>query len=268
MVVGRLEAVLNGTAPGGGPRVEALLLHDNRVLAADTVVFTVGVRPRVEVAVASGIEVERGVVVDDQMASSVAGVFAIGERAQYGATTFGLVASCWDHAAVLAGQLAERACRVRYVPAPVYARLKVAGFDVTSMGDIEPCYGDEVVEVLERSRGAYRKLVVRQGQVAGAVLVGDSAAGPLLIGMLERGDPLPENRLDVFCSPNALGRTSPVEEALCNCNRVSRDQVLEAITAGAQTVEQVGRRTRAGTGCGSCVSSIEQILTGQAVVAA
>jgi len=268
VVVGMAEAVLNGTAPAGSPRAEALLLDDGRVLAADTVVFTVGVRPRVEVAVASGIEVERGVVVDDTMATSAAGVFAIGECVQYEETTFGLVASCWDHAAVLADQLAGTGDHVRYVPAPVYARLKVAGFDVTSMGDVEARDGDEVVEVLERSRGVYRKLVVRGGRVAGAVLVGDSAAGPMLIGMLERGELLPTNRLDVFCSTDALGRASPIEGALCNCNRVTRDQVLEAITAGADTVEQVGRTTRAGTGCGSCVSSIERLLAHEAVVAA
>lgn len=271
VVVGRAETVLTGPGPAGTTRAEALLLADGRVLAADTVIFSVGVRPRADVAVVSGIEVERGVVVDDQLATSGPGVYAIGECAQYDGVTVGLVAPCWDQAAVVADVLAGTDPSARYVPAPVYTRLKVAGTHVTSIGELEPVPGDEVLEILERSRGVYRRLVLRDDRLVGAVLVGDAVSAPALIRLLERGDALPSNRLDVLCSSSAFrsGTGSSDEGTLCNCNRVRQSVVAEAIGSGASTVEEVARATRAGTGCGSCVSSIERMLAaaGEAVAA-
>ena len=113
--------------------VEALLLDDQRVLPADSVVFTTGVRPRIETASASGIDVNRGIVVDCRLVTSAPGVHAIGECAEHQGRIVGLVAPCWVQASVLVDRLAGTDPGARYRPAPPFARLKVAGVDVTSM---------------------------------------------------------------------------------------------------------------------------------------
>lgn len=257
VVIGRVEALLHR-----GGSVEAVLLADQHALPADTVLFTTGVRPRIDVAAASGIEVDRGVIVDDRLATSAPGVHAIGECAEHDGSTVGLVAPCWEQAAVLADRLAGSAPDARYRPAPAFARLKVAGIEVASMGAVEAVGDDEVLQVIERRRGVYRKLVVRQGRLIGAVLVGDAGSAANLVRILDRGDRLPPNRIDLMCSPAVGGPADGGGSAadLCTCNRVSGGTVAAAIAAGCDTVESVGRATRAGTGCGSCVGGIRRLL--------
>lgn len=262
VVVGRLEALLQRDPGDGVGRVEAVALEDGRVLPADAVVFTTGVRPRVEVAVDSHIETNYGVVVDDRLATSADDVYAFGECAEHRGVTFGLAAPCWDQAAVLADLLAGTNPGARYEGTAVYSRLKVAGIDVASLGAVVPSADDEVIEVLERSRGVYRKLVARRGRLVGAILVGDASQAPSLIHQLDRGETLPPNPLDLFCSAAAYRRGQPGDDALCTCNRVGEAVVAEAIAAGHHTVEQIGAATRAGTGCGSCVGSIRRLLGG------
>ncbi|HEY3942068.1 MAG TPA: FAD-dependent oxidoreductase [Acidimicrobiales bacterium] len=254
VVTGRVETALCRQSG-----VEALLLADQRVLPADTVLFTTGVRPRIDAAAASGIVVDRGIVVDDHLASSAPGVWAIGECAEHDGKVVGLVAPCWDHAAVVADQLAGTNPAARYRPTPSFARLKVAGVEVTSMGAVDPAEGDEVLQTIEERREVYRKLVIREGRLAGAVLVGDPDHGASLVRVFERAEPLPPNRVDLFCTVDAFA-SAPGAADLCNCNRVSEATVNDAIAAGSGTVEEIARATRAGTGCGSCVGQIRRLL--------
>lgn len=254
VVVGRVETAL--CAQG---RVEALMLADGRALPADTVVCTTGVRPRIETATASGIDVNRGIVVDDRLATSAPGVHAIGECAEHDGTVLGLVAPCWHHAAVLADRLAGTDPTARCAPAPSYARLKVAGVEVTSMGVVEPAEHDEVIQAIEPQRGVYRKLVIRNNRLAGAILVGDPDRGASLIRVLERAEALPPNRVDLLCTADGFGAGAGTID-LCHCNRVATSDVTEAIAAGGATLEAIGRTTGAGTGCGSCRGQIQRLL--------
>ncbi|MBO0693952.1 MAG: NAD(P)/FAD-dependent oxidoreductase, partial [Acidimicrobiaceae bacterium] len=246
VVVGKLEAVLARHGESRPGRVEALRLEDGRLLPADAVVVTTGVRPRVEVARDSGIETNYGIVVDDRLATSAPGVHAIGECAQHRGVTFGFAAPCWDHAAVLADLLAGTDPAARYGGTATYSRLKVAGIDVASLGGaVTADADDDVLEVLERRRGVYRKLVVRHHRLVGAILVGDASQAPSLIRLLDRGEPLPENPLDLFCSSDAYRDDQTAGGTLCACNRVGEGAVVEAIAAGHDTVEQIGAATRA-----------------------
>lgn len=254
VMIGRVEAALCQAAG-----VEALLLADQRIVPADTVVFTTGVRPRIETAAASGIEVDKGIVVDDRLATSASGVGAIGECAEHNGQVIGLVTPCWDHAAVMADRLAGTDPAARYRPAPSFARLKVAGVEVTSMGLVDAGEGDEVLQTIEKCRGVYRKLIVRDGRLAGAVLVGDPDGGASLIRVFERADPLPPNRIDLLCTADAFAPASGRSD-LCHCNRVPETTVVAAIAAGSGSVEEIRRATRAGSGCGSCVGQIRRLL--------
>jgi nitrite reductase (NADH) large subunit len=118
--------------------------------------------------------------------------------------------------------------------------------------------GDEELQVLEERRNAYRKLIVRDGRLVGAMLVGNAAASGALVQLFDRGDPLPEDPLEVLCS--ARPAAAPQDRLVCNCHKVTQSAVREAIAAGADSIEAVGVATKAGTGCGSCKSELTQLL--------
>jgi nitrite reductase (NADH) large subunit len=244
---------------GSGERVEGLVLDDGATLPTDMVILACGVRPRVDLARASGLPVNRGIVVNDTLATEVPGVYAFGECAEHDGKTYGLVAPAWEQAAVLADVLTGANPQARYRGSKLYTRLKVAGVDVASMGckagELE---GDEVVQILEERRNSYRKLIVRGGRLVGAMLVGNTAASASLVQLFDRGDPLPEDPLELFLSSRASA--APKDRLVCNCHKVTESAIGEAIAAGATSVEAIGTATKAGTGCGSCKSELAQLL--------
>jgi nitrite reductase (NADH) large subunit len=250
-----IEAVL------GAPAVDGVRLDDGQTLAADMLVLACGVRPRVDVARASGLPINKGIIVDDTLATEVAGVYALGECAEHAGRTYGIVSPAWDQAEVLADLLTGANPRARYRGSKVYTRLKVAGIDVASMGRIEPeLDGDEVIQVVETRRGSYRKLVVRGRALVGAMLVGNTGAAGHLVQILDRGDPLPDDPLEALCPQASFGGDARGDRLVCNCHRVSEARLRDAITGGACTVEALGQATRAGSGCGSCRTELAQLL--------
>jgi nitrite reductase (NADH) large subunit len=250
----------------GNGHVEAVRLRCGEVIPADLVVFACGIAPRVEVARASGVPVKRAILVNDVLATQVPGVYAVGECAEHDGKVYGLVQPIWEQCSVLADVLTGANPRARYLGSKVYARLKVAGVEVASFGITDAEFPtDEVVQVFEDRRGVYRKLVVRDGRLAGAMLVGCTEAAPALVQMFDRDDPLPPNRLDVLATGNAL--SSATEREVCNCNHVSESTITEAIRVGCDTLPALCDATRAGTGCGSCRGQLTALLANHAPTA-
>jgi nitrite reductase (NADH) large subunit len=246
----------------GDDCVEGVVLDDGEQLAADIVVFACGVRPRVDVARKSKIPVNKGIIVNDTLATQIPGVYAIGECVEHAGTTYGLVAPAWEQATVLAELLTGARPHARYTGSKLYSRLKVAGVDVASMGEIEPkLETDRVIQVIEERQYSYRKLVLRGDRLIGAVLVGEARRAPALIQAFDRGDPLPEDPLEALCAFSAGGGGATAERLVCNCHKVSEDAIAQAVAAGAESAERVGEQTRAGTGCGSCKSEIARLIT-------
>jgi nitrite reductase (NADH) large subunit len=254
VVTGRAQAALHD--PDGTLR--ALRLDDGRLLATDLVVLTAGVRPRTEVAVASGIAAERGVLVDDRLETSARGVHAIGDCAEHRGACTGLVSTGWEQAACLAARLAGDD-GARYAGAGRATRLKVAGIEVAAMGVRDPGPDDEVVTVSERRRQVHRRLIVRDGRLAGATVCGDPEAAATLVGLYDRQAPLPERPVDLFCSTGAFVGGGHVA-TVCTCNQVDEARIATAIEAGAGSVEAVALATRAGTGCGTCRERIGELV--------
>jgi nitrite reductase (NADH) large subunit len=243
----------------GNGHLEAVRLRTGEVIPADLVVFACGIVPRVEVAKASGVPVRRAILVNDLLATAVPGVYAVGECAEHAGVVYGLVQPIWEQCAVLADVLTGANPRSRYAGSKVYARLKVAGVEVASFGALDAEFPtDEVVQVFEDRRGVYRKLVVRGGRLAGAMLVGCTEAAPALVQMYDRDEPLPPNRLDVLATGNAPSVAG--EREVCNCNHVTESAVAEAIRGGCDTLPALCDATRAGTGCGSCRGQLGAML--------
>lgn len=247
----------------GEDRVEAVVLSNGDVLPADMLVLACGVRPRVDAATASGVPVKAGIVVNDLLATAVPGVFAVGECAEHNGKVYGIVTPIWEQCDVLADILTGANPQARYRGSKLYTKLKVAGVEVASMGNVQPATDtDEVIQVVEDRRGIYRKLVVRDGKLVGAVLVGETASAAALARWFDRGDPLPPNRLDVFCS----GDLSPAaaDPEVCNCHHVCQSAIVSAIRDGCTSLPQLATATRAGTGCGSCRGQLASLILANA----
>lgn len=243
----------------GRDRLEGVVLNDGTTLAADMVVLACGVRPRTEVARASGLPIRRGIEVNDTLATPVPSVYAFGECAEHQGRTYGLVTPVWEQAAVLADVLTGAQPQARYRGSKMYTRLKVAGVDVASMGVIEPEHPtDEVLQIIEERRNAYRKVIVRDGRLVGAMLVGNTAAAAGLVQIFDRDEPLPGDPLEVLCQ--SVRAAAPGARLVCNCHKVTDATIAAAIADGADSVEAIGEATRAGTGCGSCRTELCQLL--------
>jgi nitrite reductase (NADH) large subunit len=160
----------------GDGRVTGVSLADGTLLPADIVVVAVGIRPSTQLAREAGLQCERGVLVDDTLMTFDPAIYAVGECVQHRGATFGLVAPLLDQARICAIQLAgssTRAYRSRQFP----AQLKVGGIEVFSAGDFEDRPGRESLVMRDPGRGIYRRLVIEQGRMRGAVLYGDTRFG-------------------------------------------------------------------------------------------
>jgi nitrite reductase (NADH) large subunit len=156
----------------GGLAVEAVELKDGRVLPCGLVVMAVGIRPSTALAASAGLQVKRGIVVNDSMQTSAPGIYAIGECAEHRGVCYGLVEPCYEQARVAAAAIAGEPAR--YPGSVLATNLKVSGVSVFSAGDFEGA-GAETIVVRDAGQRSYRKLVVREERLAGAVLVGDTS---------------------------------------------------------------------------------------------
>jgi nitrite reductase (NADH) large subunit len=167
----------------GKDRVEKVIFADDSEVEADLVVMAVGVRPNVDLAKASGLQCERGVLVDDTMQTYTPNIYAVGECVQHRTLTFGLVAPLYEQAKVCANHLAEMGI-ASYLTAPTATMLKVTGINLFSAGDF---LGDESSDILtyrDESRFIYKKLVINNNKVIGTVLYGDTKDGNWYFSLL------------------------------------------------------------------------------------
>jgi nitrite reductase (NADH) large subunit len=156
----------------GSGRVERVALKDGRTYPAELVVIAAGIRPATALAESGGLAIGRGIKVDDAFATSAPGIYAVGECAEHRGACCGLVEPAYEQAKALARHLAG--LPARYEGSLSGASLKVSGVPVFSMGDFEG-EGAETILLEDQEAATYRKLVVRDGRLAGAVLIGDTA---------------------------------------------------------------------------------------------
>ncbi len=184
----------------GASRAEAVVLSDGRRIAADMVVVAVGVRPNTALAQSAGAAINRGVMVDDRLETSVAGVYAIGECAEHRGQCYGLVEPAYEQARVLAANLAGRAAS--YAGSVLSTNLKVSGVNVFSAGDFIGAAGTEAIVLSDPGLGTYKKFVIQDGRLTGAVLFGDSADSRWYLDLIRSGRPVAPFRSDL-----AFGRS-------------------------------------------------------------
>ncbi len=240
-----------------------VVLDDGTELEADLVVVAAGIRPETSLARSAGVATARGVVVDDQMRTSAPAVWAVGECAEHRGTVYGLWPPLAKQARVAAA-CAGGKCAT-FSGAVAATTLKVAGVDVFAGGaQAASARGNELVWIDGR-RGIYRKLVLDDDRLAGALLVGDSTSAAELSELLTSGNPVPPRLL--VCAPEPTARREhdgdgqAAAELVCTCREVSRAEIVAAIRASRlTTLPEVARVTGASTGCGGCARQVEALL--------
>jgi len=167
----------------GTEAAEAIVLADGRRIPADFVVVAIGVRPNIDLARAAGLDVNRGILVGDDMATSDPDICAIGECIEHNGQVFGLIAPIWEQAKVCGARLAGE--DTVYVPPPPFTSLKITGVDVFSAGTLAAAdEAEEEITLHDAKRGLYKKVILRDDRVVGSVLYGGVADGPWYVDLM------------------------------------------------------------------------------------
>ena len=250
-------------------RVGGVRLKDGTEIPADLVVMAVGIRPNGTLAKASGLAVERGIIVDDDMVTSDPAVLAVGECVQHRGACYGLVAPIWEMCRALAAGLA--ASPRGYEGSVTSTKLKVSGIDVFSAGDFSGGEGCEDIVLRDAARGIYKRVVVKDDRVVGAVLYGDTQDGNWYFDLLRQQQDVSDIREALIfgqafaaggalADPNAAVAALSDDAEICGCNGVSKGKVIACITGGAASLDAVRAGCKASASCGSCTDLVDRLL--------
>ncbi|WP_424974567.1 nitrite reductase large subunit NirB [Dinoroseobacter sp. S124A] len=253
---------------GENGHVKALLLDDGTELPCDLLVMAVGIRPNTALAQEAGLAVGKGIHVDDQMLTSDPSIFAVGECVEHEGAIFGLVAPLYDQAKVLAKTLLGE--EATFVQKSLSTKLKVTGCDLFSAGDFADGEGREDIVFRDPARGVYKRLVIEENKVVGAVFYGDTADSNWFFGLIQSGEDISEMRDTLIFGPAYQGGAAldpmaavaalPLDAEICGCNGVSKGDIVAAIEAGATDLGAVRAVTKASGSCGTCTGLVEQVL--------
>ncbi len=273
MLKGKMEAMgvqvllsKSTTAILGNGKVEGLAFKDGSTIDAELVVIAAGIRPNVELGKLAGLEVHRGIVVNDHMETSHPDIFAVGECVEHRGTCYGLVAPLLDQGKVLAATITGNRGE-GFASSVLASKLKIMGVEVFSAGNWdETVPGAEAVRFEDPALGLYKKLTLRGGKLAGFILVGDTSESPRYLDWLRSGKDLTDQRRHLLFPPPVEDAGFDVaqisdSETICGCMGVSKGAIIESIhEKGVCTLAQLKETTRASTGCGSCTNLCQQLL--------
>ncbi|GGE51116.1 nitrite reductase large subunit NirB [Actibacterium pelagium] len=253
---------------GEDGKVKALMLDDGTELPCDLLVMAVGIRPNVGLAQESNLAVGRGIQVDDQMVTSDENILAVGECVEHDGQVFGLVAPLYDQAKIVAKTLQGE--DATYVQKSLSTKLKVTGCDLFSAGDFADGEGREDIVFRDPARGVYRRLVIEENKIIGAVFYGDTSDSAWFFGLLKDGTDISDMRDTLIFGPAYQGGAAadpmaavaalPDDAEICGCNGISKGTIVEAINNGATDLAAIRATTKASASCGTCTGLVEQVL--------
>ncbi|MGW9231833.1 nitrite reductase large subunit NirB [Pseudorhizobium sp. NPDC055634] len=255
----------------GEGRAKGVELEDGRVVDASLVVMAVGIRPNIALARAAGLAVDRGIVVDARMQTSDGDILAIGECAEVAGQVYGLVAPLYEMARVAAARLSgERSPVFAHSDTPT--KLKVTGINLYSIGDFSEGEGREEIVLRDATAGVYKRIVLKDNRIIGAVLYGETGDGAWFNDLKKKGTDISAMRDTLIfghsyqggapLDPVAAVAVLPDDAEICGCNGVCKGKITGAITGrGLTTLEAVRAHTKASASCGTCTGLVEQLMT-------
>jgi len=255
----------------GNGRARGVRFKDGSEIAADLVVMGVGIVPNTALARQAGLHCERGIVVNDVMQTFDPRIYAVGECAQHRGIAYGLVAPLFEQGKVAANQLAGLGY-ASYKGSVTSTKLKVTGIDLFSAGEFNEAEGDEVISLQDPAAGTYKKLVISNNRIKGAVLYGDTIDGSWYFQLMREGTRIADFRKTILFGQHDLGDAGHGDETrvmslsdnaeICGCNGVCKGDIVNAIAKhGLFTLEDVRAHTKASSSCGSCTGLVEALLS-------
>lgn len=254
----------------GEERVTGLRFSDGSELPAEFVVMAVGIKPNVQLAKDSGITVNRGIVVDDYLRTSMADVYSVGECTEHRGTCYGLVAPLFEQGMVLAKHLSG-VQTPGYEGSVVATKLKISGVDVFSAGEFTETAEHTVISAKDEWKRTYKKILLKNNVIVGAVLFGDVTESASLQKLVKNGTEMTNEIYDEVMGTSCCGgggakkgmsvEAMADEEIVCGCNGVTKKAIVDAVTEnGFTTVDEIKACTGATRSCGGCKPVVEQIL--------
>ncbi|MFC4320508.1 nitrite reductase large subunit NirB [Litchfieldia salsa] len=248
----------------GNERVQGIRFKDGSIVETDLVIMAVGVRPNIELAKLSGIETNRAIIVNDRLETSIKDIYAVGECVEHQGNVYGLVKPLYEQGRILAKQI----CGMKhdgYKGSVLTTQLKVSGVEVFSVGDFQETDSAKSITLFNEETGVYKKVVLRNNKLIGAVLYGDTTNGPRLLDLIKKK--IDVSTMDEWSLLQSIEKSNSSilemsnSSVVCNCNNVTKGMIIESITRdGLETVEQVKKCTRASSSCGSCKPLVKDIL--------
>lgn len=265
-----LEKQTEALIRGESGRVAAVRFKDGLEIPADLVVVAAGIRPNTTLAESAKLYCNRGIVVSDTMQTYDPRIYSVGECVAHRGIAYGLVAPLFEQAKVCANHLANHGI-ARYTGSVTSTKLKVTGIDLFSAGDFMGGEGTDEIVLHDPSGGMYKKLVVKNDTLVGAVLYGDTSDGAWYFQLVKDAQNIHQIRDHLMFGQNHIGdgghagqskaATLPDEAEVCGCNGVCKGDIVGAIKShGLFTLEDVRKHTKASSSCGSCTGLVEQIL--------
>jgi len=256
---------------GKDGRVMAVQFKDGTEIPADLVVMAAGIRPNTALAEKIGLHCNRGIVVDDTMQTVTdPRIYSVGECAAHRGIAYGLVAPLFEQGKVCATHLAQFGIG-RYQGSLTSTKLKVTGIDLFSAGNFMGGDGCEEIVMSDPYGGVYKKLVIKDDQLVGACMYGDTVDGSWYFKLLREGRKVGDIRDKLMFGESNIGDTGHEghnkaaamadSDEVCGCNGVSKGTICKAIKdKGLFTLEEVKKHTKASASCGSCTGLVEQLL--------
>lgn len=255
---------------GHDGKVVGIELEDGSRLDACMVVMAVGIRPSTELAKTSGLDIGRGIMVGDDMRTSDPDIFSVGECVEHRGMCYGLVAPLYDMAKVIAKQLTGDST-ASYSGSVTATKLKVTGIDLYSAGDFAEADDREEIVLRDATAGVYKRIVLKDNKIIGAVLYGETSDGPWYFDMLKKGTDVADIRDSLVfgqayqggsaLDPSAAVAALPDDAEICGCNGVCKSTITSAIQSkGLTGLDDVRAHTKASASCGICTGLVEQLL--------
>jgi nitrite reductase (NADH) large subunit len=266
-----MQAQTAALLPGESGRVGRVQFKDGSEVAADLVVMAAGIRPNTALAQASGLLVQRGIVVNDTLQTVTdPRIYAVGECAAHRGVAYGLVAPLFEQGKVCATHLAQIGIG-RYSGSAVSTKLKVTGVDLFSAGNFSGGEGCEDIVLSDPAGGVYKRLVVQQDKLVGACLYGDTVDGAWYFKLIREGKNVAGIREQLMFGESNIGdvgheghnRAAAMADSdeVCGCNGVKKGTICKAIKErGLFTLDEMRKHTKASASCGSCTGLVEQLL--------
>ncbi len=254
----------------GSTRVRGVVLDDGAEIAADIVVMAVGIRPNAAIAKEAGLETNRGIVVDERLRTSDPDILAVGECVEFNGNVYGLVAPLYEQANIVSNELTGLG-GAGFTDKALATKLKVTGVDLFSAGDFADAEGREEIVLRDATRGVYKRLVLEDDKVVGAVLFGDTSDSSWFFQHIKDGTDISEMRDTLIfgpayaggtqADPSAAVATLPTDAEICGCNGVCKGTIVAAINdQGLTSIDDVRAHTKASASCGTCSGLVEQLL--------